>query len=527
MLLKRGIVSRVATLAMTGAGRIRAFLLSVSLVAAVLIGLAPLGARQANACPFCAAVSLTFCEEIAGADAAVIAKLVKAAPQPSADNPGDIGKARFEVVERLKGDKSLAVGKRFEAVYFGDSPVGSLMLITGVDPANINWSTPIAITPKARVYLTQALKLPKEGADRLAFFQDYLEDNDELLARDAYDEFAKTPYAGVKDLKDRINHDKLIAWIQDPKVAPSRRRLYLTMVGVCGQPQDAALLEKMIRSDDRQVKSGLDALIAAYLTLKGPDGMPLVEDLFLKKQDADYAETYSAIMALRFHGQEEQSVPRARLLEGLHYMLDRPQLADLVIADLARWQDWGIMDRLVELFKNATDETSWVRVPVINYLQACPLPKAKEYLAELAKLDPESVKKATNLFPIGAAPAARDKSPAASSDSKPSGQDASEQDAVKKDALKKDALKKGAATSDAANKNESAAAGPPSESAAANSTAASTPPGSTRLSRAPAPSISVHSSAIGAPRLLGWMALAGGLLGASFWAILGGGRKAS
>ncbi len=100
-------------------------------------------------------------------------------------------------------------------------------------------------------------------------------------------------------------------------------------------------------------------------------------------------------------------------------MLDRPQLADLVIADLARWQDWAIMDRLVELFKNATDETSWVRVPVINYLQACPLPKAKEYLAELAKLDPESVKKATNLFPIGgAAPAARDKSPAASSDGK-------------------------------------------------------------------------------------------------------------
>ena len=174
----------------------------------------------------------------------------------------------------------------------------------------------------------------------------------------------------------------------------------------------------MIRSNDRQVKSGLDALIAAYLTLKGPDGMPLVEDLFLKKQDADYTETYAAIMALRFHGQEEQAIPRPRLLEGLHYMLDRPQLADLVIADLARWQDWDIMDRLVELFKNATDETIWVRVPVINYLQACPLPKAKEYLAELAKIDPESVKKATNLFPAGAAPAARAKSPAASPDGK-------------------------------------------------------------------------------------------------------------
>ena len=33
-------------------------------------------------------------------------------------------------------------------------------------------------------------------------------------------------------------------------------------------------------------------------------------------------------------------------------MLDRPQLADLVIPDLARWEDWSVMDRLVELFKN-------------------------------------------------------------------------------------------------------------------------------------------------------------------------------
>ncbi len=347
-------------------------------------------------------------------------------------NPAEVGKARFEIVDRLKGDKEFAAGKKFDAIYFGDSPIGTLMLITGVDPANLSWQMPIPITQKVRDYLAKALKLPKEGAERMVFFQDYLEDPDELLARDAYDEFAKTPYAGVKDLKGRISHDKLIGWIQNPKVAPSRRRLYLTMVGVCGQPQDAALLEKMIRSDDRQVKSGLDALIAAYLTLKGPDGMPLVEDLFLKKQDADYTETYAAIMALRFHGQEEEVVSRPRLLEGLHYMLDRPQLADLVIADLARWHDWGTMDRLVELFKNATDETIWVRVPVINFLQACPLPEAKERLAELAKIDPESVKKATSLFPIGGAPAARDKSAAETTDGKDKGSEKSGSDKVEK-----------------------------------------------------------------------------------------------
>jgi len=32
-----------------------------------------------------------------------------------------------------------------------------------------------------------------------------------------------------------MQHDKLLAWIENPDVSPSHRRLYLTMLGVCGQ----------------------------------------------------------------------------------------------------------------------------------------------------------------------------------------------------------------------------------------------------------------------------------------------------
>lgn len=142
--------------------------------------------------------------------------------------------------------------------------------------------------------------------------------------------------------------------------------------------------------------------MAAYLTLKGPEGMPLVEDLFLKNQDAEYTDTYATIMALRFHGTEEKIIPKDRLLVGLRMMLDRPQLADLVIPDLC-WEDWSVIDRLVELFKKSDEESSWVRVPVINYLRACPKPEAKERIDELAKLDPESIKRANSFFPLGAA----------------------------------------------------------------------------------------------------------------------------
>jgi hypothetical protein len=39
---------------------------------------------------------------------------------------------------------------------------------------------------------------------------------------------------------------------------------------------------------------------------------------------------------------------------------------------------------------------------VVNYLRACPLPEAKERLAELEKIDPKAVKRAATFFPIPA-----------------------------------------------------------------------------------------------------------------------------
>jgi hypothetical protein len=52
-------------------------------------------------------------------------------------------------------------------------------------------------------------------------------------------------------------------------------------------------------------------------------------------------------------------------------------------ADLARWEDWSSMDRLVQLFKDSEDDDSnWVRVPVINYLRASHSPEAQRLHAQ-------------------------------------------------------------------------------------------------------------------------------------------------
>jgi hypothetical protein len=76
-------------------------------------------------------------------------------------------------------------------------------------------------------------------------------------------------------------------------------------------------------------------------------------------------------------------------------------MADMVIPDLARWEDWSVVDRLVQMFRDAnSDDTKWVRTPIISYLQACPLPEAADYINKLREIDPEAVQRAEMLADI-------------------------------------------------------------------------------------------------------------------------------
>ena len=370
-------------------------------------------ARQVLACPFCSAVSLTFAQEIAQSQAAAIVRLVEPPPagalSPRAEGP--LPKGKFAVVEVLKGadfvadaGHSAADGTPIETILLEEKPVGTLFLLMGIEPPKLVWSSPIPVSERAVQYLRKLSALPEKGPDRLAFFQRHLEDPDETLARDAYDEFAVAPYADVRGLADRMDPTQLLQWIENPKVQANRRRLYATMLGACGTKADAERIGAILANQDlgpekAEVRSGLDALIACYVTLRGPEGLDLIDELFLNRRGREipFTETYAAVMALRFLGEESQGVPRDRVLASLRLLLAEPKLADLVIADLARWQDWSVIDRLVELFEKAEADNIFVREPIVNYLRVCPLPQAAAAIVRLEKIDPEAVRRAATL----------------------------------------------------------------------------------------------------------------------------------
>jgi hypothetical protein len=171
------------------------------------------------------------------------------------------------------------------------------------------------------------------------------------------------------------------------------------MLGVCGSASDLAHLERLMQNRDQDVRLCLDAAIACYLRLRGVVGLTLVEQQFLKNPAATRADVSAAVQAIRFHGEEEQVIPKDRLAAALRELLVRPTLADLVIADLARWQDWSALPTLVALFKQAEAETAGLRAPIVQYVRACPSADAKIALQELSRIDPEAVKLGSPFFP--------------------------------------------------------------------------------------------------------------------------------
>ncbi len=367
-------------------------LLGMGLTLGLALVIVSVQAYRSLACPFCSAVSQTLSEEMAAMDTAAIARIV-AGTETDAD-------AEFEIISVIRGEKLIRPEQKLRISYFGKAKPEQQFLLMGVDPPDLLWSSPLPVSPLAIAYVEALPNLPKDPLQRLEFFLPYLEHKESMLARDAYDEFAKAPYGDIRKIKDKLDRPQLIEWIKDTSLPPDRKRLYLVMLGVVGNTSDAELLESLLRSEDDNKRAGLDAMIACYLTLRGGDGLKLVDELFLANKKSQYADTYAAIMALRFHGTEGEIIDKARVLESMRLILDRPELADLVIPDLARWEDWTQIDKLAELFKSADDKSSWVRVPVINYLRACPLPEAELKLEELKNIDPAAFKRATSFFPI-------------------------------------------------------------------------------------------------------------------------------
>jgi hypothetical protein len=242
---------------------------------------------------------------------------------------------------------------------------------------------------------------------RLEYFVKFLESRDQLVSNDAFGEFANAPYEDIVQIKHKLDRAKIAKWVADPETSKMRLALYGLLLGLCGNDDDARLLLTKINQPKTEFPLGLDGLISGYLVLAGEKGLDAIDQSKIKNKKAEFSETYAALQALRFmetHGNGHISMERLR--QSLRELLDRPELADLVIRDLARWEDWSVQNRLMQLYDKEEYSLPMTKRAIVGYMlmaaktDAKPdnLPasakQARKHLDKLRQQDPKTVKEA-------------------------------------------------------------------------------------------------------------------------------------
>jgi hypothetical protein len=336
-----------------------------------------LSAAAASACPFCGPPQDSPGAAMAGADAAVVGRVIARRLLFAGDDRARVA-VEFECVRIVRGGKAgaaPAVGSRFTLV--PDNPAdapkdGAAVCV--VNSAGRGWKA-VGIYPdrdgKLAGYLAGLAEvLDKGAAARVAFLFPRLEGDDARIAEDAHGQFAGVPFGELAGLRDRLPADRLRAWLLSDSVPAGRKGLYAVMLSVAGGPDDAAVLEKALPSAAGS-GTGSGGILAAWARLTGrPEAVltPVIRD-----GARPTACREGAVRAAGFLYDAGTDADRPALRNVLKAALAEPVLLPYAVEELVRLRDWSLTEDI-----KAAAGTEAARLAVRKYARALPAPQRAE-----------------------------------------------------------------------------------------------------------------------------------------------------
>jgi hypothetical protein len=369
----------------------------------------------AAACPFCDVPTLLMSEQIQMCGHLLEGRWL------GGDKPTEksAGTSRFEILQVARSASDLfKVGQTIELPQHISGRENGHYALMGVAERLDEWHMPIEVTEASWTYLStlpEPVTEPAKQTERLAFAISYLEHPELLISNDAYAEFAAAPYDVIVPVRDRLPREKLRTWVTSSDTMVTRMGLYGLLLGLCGTEEDAQIMEKKIVVCDADFRLGIEGVMSGFLLIRGEPGLTVIEDTKMKATtctnaagetiNLPFSETYAAMQTLRFMWTyEPDRIPRERLKASMRILLERPDLADLVITDLSRWKDWDVQDRLMLMYDDEKYSLPAVKRAIVRFMYHCsqdkpaegaePLPqtvRAKHLLEELEKKDPKTV----------------------------------------------------------------------------------------------------------------------------------------
>jgi hypothetical protein len=322
----------------------------------------------ASACPLClGAFRSSVAQQLVDLPHAVLA-------QPSADGRS------YRIVAVIKGERPADGIIAADAIQLDFVPDATATLLLVRDDAWSMWIGAGAAAVEHASWLREIATGKRssdmnadEWRERVALMLPHLENREPLVAEIAYGELAAAPYAALLAARPRLAAPAIRRWLADPQLA-ARQSLYLVLLGVAGDAQDAIILERRLEAlwlaGDA---TNLGSMIAADLQLRGPARMAWVDAKYLGNRLRTTRELEAALLALGVLGNANDAIPRERVIQSYRlFMQEHKELAGLVARDLAAWQYWDAVPVYLALIKSNVRQQFASRVAIFAYLQQSP-----------------------------------------------------------------------------------------------------------------------------------------------------------
>lgn len=323
----------------------------------------------ATACPLClGAFRSSVAQQLVDLPHAVLA-------QPSADGRD------YRVVAVIKGEQPAGGTIAAEAIELDDVIAANATLLLLRDDTWSMWIGVGVVAAEHASWLRRIAtgKRPTDmNADdwraHVAQMLPYLEDREPLVAKIAYGELAAAPYDALLAAKSRLAAPAIRRWLADPELM-ARQPLYLLLLGIAGDSQDALSLERRL---DALWMAGdatnLSPLIAADLQLRGPSRMAWVDAKYMGDHLRSTRELEAALLALSVLGNAAGAIPRERVIQSYRlFIQEHEELAGFVAWDLAAWQYWDAAPAYLAMIKSNVRQNFKSRVGVMAYLRQSPV----------------------------------------------------------------------------------------------------------------------------------------------------------
>jgi hypothetical protein len=361
-----------------------------------------LSSAPVAACPFCSSQGLTLMGEINQASMVLYGTIVSSKPDL---NDSGTGTSDLQIETVLKnneilGDRKLITLPRYipiteknpKFVIFCDVFKGKIDPLRGI---------PVTADSDTVKYLQGALAVKdKPIGARLRFYFDYLDNKDLEISSDAYKEFANADYKDYREMAKDLPADKIAKWLQDPSTPGFRYGLYASMLGHCGNETHAKILHKMLEDPAKRSGSGVDGMLAGYAMLMPKEGLTYISKI-LNDGKKDFMLRYATLRAVRFFWDFRTDVAdKKTLVVTVAPLLDQSDICDLAIEDLRKWGQWQLCERVLEIFGRKTHDVPIIRRAIVRYMLSCPEPKAKAFIDQQRKIDPEGIKDAEELLKL-------------------------------------------------------------------------------------------------------------------------------